>query len=95
MGTVTQWLRNLWRMLGSIRLAAALLLVLLLTSILASLFPQMPDEPATHRSWLAAIRLRYGAAADLWQALGVFDIYRSPLFAVLLATLLLNILNLG
>jgi hypothetical protein len=88
----TRWLRRLWRILGSIRLAAALLFALLLTSVVGSLFSQMPDDPSVSEPWLDAVRLRYGPATGLWQALGLFDVYRSPLFLIVLAALLVNTL---
>jgi hypothetical protein len=92
MGTGSRWLHRFWRLLGSVRLAGALLLALLPTFFLASLFPQMPDDPAAHEPWLDAIRLRHGPAAGLWQALGLFGVHRSPPFVILLAALLLNTL---
>jgi hypothetical protein len=78
--------------LSSTRLTPLLLFALLLLSLVASLFPQMPDDPtpAVRQTWLAAVKLRYGPAATLWQRLGLFDLYRSPLFLALLVMLLLN-----
>jgi len=90
MSTTTRWLRTLWRIWSSMRLAAILLLALLLASLVLSLFPHMPDDPVTRESWLAAARLRYGPAVGLWQALGLFAGHRSPLFLALFAALLLN-----
>jgi cytochrome c biogenesis protein ResB len=92
MGTATRWLRDFWRILGSIRLAAALLFALLLASVLASMFPQMPDDPSIHEPWLAAVRSRYGPITGLWRTLGLFDAHRSPLFLALFSALLLNTL---
>jgi len=92
MSTATRLLHNLWRALGSTRLAAILLAALLLASLLASSFPQMPANPAVHERWLAAVALRYGHATRLLRALGLFDAYRAPWFLALLATLLLNTL---
>jgi cytochrome c biogenesis protein ResB len=92
MGTATRWLRNSWRILGSIRLAAALLFALLLASVLASLFPRMPEDPSVREPWLAAVKSRYGPVAGLWRTLGLFDVYRSPLFLALFVALLLNTL---
>lgn len=92
MGMATQLLRGLWRTLGSTRLAAILLSALLLTSLLASLFPQLPADPATHESWLAAVALRYGQVTRLLHTLGLFDAYQAPWFLALLIALLLNTL---
>lgn len=83
-------LPNLWRVLGSTRLAAILLALLLLTSLLASLLPQMPANPAAREPWLAAVEQRYRTATGLIGTLGLFDTYRAPWFLALLAALLLN-----
>jgi cytochrome c biogenesis protein len=83
---------NLWRTLGSTRLAAILLAAVLLASLLASAFPQIPSDPAAYEPWLAAVALRYGGATRLFHALRLFDATRAPLFLALLAALLLNTL---
>ena len=93
MGTITRWLRDLWRLLGSTRLAAILLAALLLASLLASLFPQVPTEPAAQDAqgaWLEAVALRYRQATGPLHALGLFDVYHTPWVLALLAALLLN-----
>jgi cytochrome c biogenesis protein len=92
MGTATRLLRNLWRALGSTRLAAILLALVLLASLLASSFPQMPADPAAREPWLAAVALRYRGATRLLQAVGLFDAYHAPWFYASLAALLLNTL---
>jgi ResB-like family len=91
MGTIARWLRSVWHLLGSTRLAAILLAALLFAALLASLFPQMPAEPAAQESWLAAAALRYGQATGLLHALGFFDVYHAPWFLALLAALLFNL----
>lgn len=85
MGTATRPLHNLWRALGSTRLAAILLAAALLASSLASLFPQMPADPAAYEPWLAAVTSRYGRTTRLLSALGLFDAYHAPWFLALLA----------
>jgi hypothetical protein len=92
MGAITRWLRTVWVLWGSTRLAAILTAALLLAALLASLFPQMPTEPATQSPWLAAVAQRYGQSTGLLSALGLLGIDRSPWFLVLLAALLLNTL---
>jgi cytochrome c biogenesis protein len=90
MGAMARMLHSLWRALGSSRLAVILLAALLLAVLLASLFPQMPQDVADGETWLAAAALRYGWATDLLHGLGLFDAYRTPWFLVLLAALMLN-----
>ena len=83
-------LHNLWRILGSTRLAAILLAVLLFALLLASLFPQMPVDLAARQSWLAAVVLRYRGATSVLRALGLFDVHHASWFLALLAALMLN-----
>jgi cytochrome c biogenesis protein len=108
MNRATGWLRALWRILGSSRVAAILMAALLLASLLGNLFPQMPvpsapgwttaerveylGAPTARQSWLAAAALRYGTATGLLHSLGLFDAYHAPWFLVLLSVLLLNTL---
>jgi cytochrome c biogenesis protein ResB len=87
-------------MLGSSRLAVVLLATLLLVSLVASLFPQMPAEEspgssistAERDAWLETVSLRYGNGTPLLHAVGVFNAFRSLPFVLLLAALLLNML---
>lgn len=83
---------KLWRFLGSRRLSAILLAMLLLASVLASLLPQMPSDPAAREPWLAAVQLRTRTATGLLHTLGWFDAYHAPWFLALLVALLLNTL---
>jgi cytochrome c biogenesis protein len=92
MGTTVRWLRRLWQTLGSSRLAVILLAALLLSSMLGSLVPQMPADPAAREPWLAAVALRYGHATGLLRALGLFRVYHAPWFLALLAAVLLSTL---
>ncbi len=94
MGKASQALHNLlpslWRALGSTRVALILLTLLLLTSLLASLLPQMPADPTTRDPWLATAELRYRTATDLFHTLGLFDAYHTPWYLALLAALMVN-----
>ena len=84
-------LRTFWRALGSTRLAAVLLFVLLLVSLLAGLFPRIPHDPAAREEWLALASLRYRGATGLARSLGLFQGHGSPWFLVPLAALTLNL----
>jgi cytochrome c biogenesis protein len=83
-------LPSLWRVVGSTRLALILLALLLFTSLLASLLPQMPADSATREPWLAAVELRYRTATGLLHTLGLFEAFHTPWFLALLAVLLVN-----
>ena len=67
------------------RTATALILGLCILAAVASLFPQMPPrlEPSARLAWLEAARARYGAWSDWMARLGLFRLYRSPLFVLL------------
>lgn len=86
------WPRRLWHTLGSSRLTAILMAALLMASLFAALFPQMPADPAAQTPWLSAVTLRYGGATTVMHALGFFDAYHSAWYRVLLAALLLNMI---
>jgi cytochrome c biogenesis protein len=83
-----------WRTLCSIRLSVILLSAILLVSLLGTLFPQLTPEIETdevaHTQWTAAVQEKYGALGDVCRILGLFNIYSSPLFLLLLASLLAN-----
>ena len=87
-------LRQAWRILCSIRLSVILLSAILLISLLGTLFPQLTREiqidEAAHAQWTAGIQERYGALGEAYRALGLFNIFSSPLFLLLLAALLIN-----
>ncbi len=85
-------LRTLWRALGSTRLAAVLLFLLLLASVVYSLFPRIPHDPVVREEWLTLASLRYRGATGLIRFLGLFHGYRAPWLLALLATLALNVL---
>jgi cytochrome c biogenesis protein len=76
--------------LGSSRLTLLLLAALLLTALLASLFPQMPAGAENRMPWLEAVTLRHGRATPVLHTLGIFDAYHSPWYVALLAGLILN-----
>ena len=88
MGSTTRLLRRAWRALGSTQLAAILMAALLLATLAASLFPQMPGDPAAREAWLSAVALRFHGATRLLSSLGLFGVYHSPWYVALLAGLL-------
>ncbi len=88
--------RGLWRFFGSLKLAVILLIALTVVLLLGTLFPQLPpgvagDSQASAR-WLGMARDKYGALAGLYETLGLFNLYRSPGFALLITALILNTL---
>jgi len=86
--------RRVWRWLGSIRVAVILLIAVTLAALIGTLFPQLPPEvaadPVAHADWMTLVRDRYGGLTRFYQALGLFDVYHSAWFLLLLALLSLN-----
>ena len=88
--------RRLWRFFSSLKLAVILLIAVTVVALLGSLFPQLAPEvardPQASAQWLAMAREKYGALAGLYETLGLFDVYRSPWFLLLVTALILNTL---
>ena len=87
---------RLWRFFSSLKLAAILLIAITVVSLLGSLFPQLAPEvardPQASARWLAMAREKYGALAGLYETLGLFNVYHSPGFTLLIIALILNTL---
>jgi cytochrome c biogenesis protein len=88
--------RRLWRFFGSLKLVVILLIAVTVVCLLGTLFPQLAPEiagdPQASARWLAMAREKYGALAGFYETLGLFNVYRSPGFALLITALILNTL---
>lgn len=84
-----RWVRLFWVQLTSMRTALLLLLTLALVAIPGSLVPQRPVEPIRVNDWKAA----NPAAADLYERLGLFDVYGSPWFSAVYLLLLVSLVG--
>ena len=82
-------LRNLWRSLTSMRTALLLLFTLAVVAIPGSLLPQRPVAPIRVSDWKAA----NPAVADLYEKLGLFDVYHSPWFAAVYLLLMISLVG--
>lgn len=87
---------RIWRGLSSLRLAAILLALFVVVVLLGTVVPQMPSPVAGNASaraeWLTVVRERCGARARLYELLGLFTVYRSPVFILVVVLLALNTL---
>ena len=87
---------RLWRGLSSLRLAAILLALLAGVVLVGTMVPQMPSEviadPTARATWLAAAEAKLGARAGWYDLLGLFTLYRSPVFVLVVVFLSLNTL---
>jgi cytochrome c biogenesis protein len=88
-------LRMTWRGLTSVRFALALIFFLALAALAGVLIPQLPAEmrgnPAAESVWLELQRGRFGFLTDAMQALGLFQVFRSPWFIGSLALLVASV----
>ena len=82
-------LRWLWTQLTSMRTALVLLLILALVAIPGSMVPQRPVTPIQVSDWKKA----NPALADLYEAIGLFDVYGSPWFAAVYLLLLVSLVG--
>jgi len=93
-GKIRGYWRRLWRFFSSLKLAVILLIAITVVSFLGTLFPQLVPEvardPQASARWLAMAREKYSALAGLYETLGLFDVYRSPWFILLVVALILN-----
>jgi len=89
------WASRLWHFLGRVRLAVILFLALLSTAAVGTFFPQMPPpvaiDPGAREKWLLLIHERYGGLTGLFHFLGLFNLFCSLWFRLLLSLLIVNI----
>ena len=85
--------KRIWRFFARLNIAAILIAIILLLSVLGSFFPQLPPtiaaDPERLARWETAVRARYGALTGLLSASGAFRCFRSPVFLVPVALLAL------
>ncbi len=96
MDRVDDGLEGLWRLLTSMRVAMTLMIVLAALCVVGSLLIQIPTgmgaDPAARAEWLASVRPRFGGWTGVMDALGLFDIFNSLLFRVLVAALTISLI---
>jgi len=85
-------IRRIWGFLCSRRVTVALLLAIGAVLLVGLWVPQVPGEvdAAGQAQWWSAARARFGDNTDWMARLGLFNLFRTPLFVALLAALLLN-----
>ncbi len=96
MDRVDGGLEGLWHLLTSMRVAMVLMIVLAALCVIGSLVIQIPtgmaDDPASKAQWLDGIRPKYGAFTGVMDALGLFNIFNSIVFRVLVAGLTISLI---
>jgi cytochrome c biogenesis protein len=96
-GSANPAIRWLWRLLTSVKLALALILVIAVISLIGIVLDQAPAHLSGDLGgkawWLEAVaRPRYGALTDVLDSLGLFQVFTSPWFLVPVALLSVSIL---
>jgi cytochrome c biogenesis protein len=86
-------LKQAWRFLTRLDVAAVLVVVVLLLAALGSCFPQLSSSVAADAGrlagWETSVRARYGPLTNLLTIVGIFRWFHSPVFLVSLALLAL------
>ncbi|MEX0683723.1 MAG: cytochrome c biogenesis protein ResB [Dehalococcoidia bacterium] len=82
-------LRAVWWLFTNVRFAIVLLLTLVVVSLVGVLVPQMPanvrGDALLEAGWLADKEDTYGFLTDPMNSLGIFDLFHTGWFALLLA----------
>jgi cytochrome c biogenesis protein len=95
MDRVDGGLEGLWHLLTSMRVAMVLMIVLAALCVIGSLVIQIPtgmaDDPASKAQWLDSIRPRFGGWTGPMDFLGLFDIFNSLVFRVLVVGLVISL----
>lgn len=96
MDRVDGGLEWLWHFLSSMKLAMVIMLVLAALAVFGALLMQMPKEAigdaATEKMWIESVRPRYGGLTDVIAALGLFNVFNSILFRILVAALTISLI---
>jgi cytochrome c biogenesis protein len=91
--TVRNRLKQAWRFLTRLDVAAVLVVVVLLLAALGSCFPQLSSSVAADAErlagWETSVRARYGPLTNLLTIVGSFRWFHSPVFLAFLALLAL------
>ncbi len=95
-GLTFAWLDKVWALFGSQRLAFILILALALASLIGVLLVQAPAwaqaDSVSHARWLTQVQPKYGGFTDAFNALGLFEVFGSWWFRLLITMLAANIL---
>lgn len=83
------------RLLSSVRFAMVLILAIAALVLAGTIVDQAPasalGKPDVYQEWLERAQARYGAWSPVLERLRLFDVFRSPLFRVLVGTLAVSI----
>ena len=96
MDRVDRVLEGLWHFLSSMRFALVLILALAALGVVGALViqasPGIVADPQAKADWLNEIRPRFGGWTDIMDTLGLFNIFNSLIFRVLMAALTISLI---
>lgn len=96
MDRVDAALEGLWHLLTSMRVAMVLMIALAILALAGSLLVQMTADqaadPAQHAQFIEMVRPKYGGWVTLIDAVGLFNVFTSLLFRVLMAALSISLI---
>jgi len=88
-------INRLWRLLCSVKLALSLILAIGILTFLGTAISQVPppmrQDPLLVERWLTAMVGRYGAATPVLQATGMFDVFNSMPYRLLLGLIAIQV----
>lgn len=96
MDRVDRALEGLWHFISSMRVAMIIMLAIAALGVVGSLVIQAPPavlaDPAAKASWLDEVRPKYGGWTGILDTLGVFQIFASIYFRILVAGLTISLI---
>jgi cytochrome c biogenesis protein len=96
MDRVDRALEGLWNFLSSMRFALVLMLLLAALGVVGALVIQAPPgivaDPTAKAEWLNEIRPRFGGWTDPMDAIGLFNVFNSLIFRILVAALTISLI---
>jgi cytochrome c biogenesis protein len=96
MDRVDRGLEGLWHLLSSMRFAMILLLALAALGVVGSLVIQAPPgvvaDPEAYATWLNEVRPKFGGWTTPMDAFGLFNVFNSLIFRVLVAALTISLI---
>ncbi|HHU11529.1 MAG TPA: cytochrome c biogenesis protein ResB [Intrasporangiaceae bacterium] len=94
--SITEMGRAVYRFFYNKKVGLFLILAMTVLTLLGVLFPQVSAElradPQAYASWLEQVRPRYGGWTTPLSVLGVFSMFSSPAFKIVVIALVLSIL---
>ncbi|MDP2675738.1 MAG: cytochrome c biogenesis protein ResB [Dehalococcoidia bacterium] len=87
---------RIWRFFTSVRLALVLILILTAAILVGTLLDQIPpsvlSDSSQHAQWLERARTKYGVWTNVFDFLGLFNIFHGLWFRALIGLLTVNII---